>query len=147
IPEKASLLRQLRASFAWCDTALATLTDVGLSDSVVVDMREAFPYAPRARTRALTIALAAQYWAEAYAQVAQYVRLNGRVPPVPCGRADDDTTSCDSGLAICRPTRPGGFPVSATFADAGYSVRSDGRGSYRSGTGLVVVAAQVLVVY
>lgn len=116
--DKASQLARLHASFAWCDSILASLTDERLADSVVVDFREAFPFAPRSRTRALTMTLATAYWAESYGQVSQYVRLNGRVPPVPCGGVEDDTTSCDSGLAICRPTRRGGVPATATFTTA-----------------------------
>lgn len=146
--DKPSLVRRLQDSFAWCDNVFASLTDVGLADSVVVDMREAFPFAPRARTRALTMTVATAYWAESYGQVAQFVRLNGKVPPTPCGRPEDDTTSCDSGLAVCRPTRPGGGgSVTATFTDAGNSVRSDGRGTYKREMGLVVAVSQVLVVY
>jgi hypothetical protein len=145
--DKTTLVARLRETFDLCDDWFDRISDAQAADSITVDMREAFPFAPRKRTRAEAMTLATAYWADMYAQMGQYLRLNGRVPPVPCARDVDETTTCDSGWGVCRPTPQGGFPAIATLSDGPYSIRSDGRGSYVHGVdGATVWAGNVLVI-
>ena len=71
---KAALVARLRASFDFCDGALAALTDDHL-DAIVWT----FPNDPMTRARAM-IGIAGD-WEDHYAAMAIYLRLNGVLPP------------------------------------------------------------------
>jgi hypothetical protein len=71
---KAALVARLRASFDFCDTVLAPLSDDHL-DAIVWT----FPNDPMTRARAI-IGVAGD-WEDHYAAMAIYLRLNGVLPP------------------------------------------------------------------
>jgi len=71
---KEALMAQLRESFAFCDQALAGLTDANLG--------EALPFfGGRKMSRAAVMTLTTGDWADHYSQYANYLRLNGMLPP------------------------------------------------------------------
>ena len=71
---KEALVTALRASFDFCRTSAAGLTDAQLADSVA-------SFGPRKTTRANMLLITVGDWADHYSQLANYMRLNGMVPP------------------------------------------------------------------
>jgi hypothetical protein len=74
---KAELVSKLKASFAFCDQAMAQVTDATLPDAVT------FTYggAERKSNHISMVLLHALDLADHYSQVANYMRLNGMLPP------------------------------------------------------------------
>ncbi|MEO8910915.1 MAG: DinB family protein [Gemmatimonadaceae bacterium] len=70
---KASLVARLRETFAFCDQALAGVSDANLG--------EKFPVFGRQMSRAAIMTLTTGDWADHYSQSAMYLRLNGMLPP------------------------------------------------------------------
>lgn len=71
---KEVLVARLRETFAFCDQALAPLTDANLG--------EALPFfGGRKMSRASIMTLTTGDWADHYSQSAIYMRLNGMLPP------------------------------------------------------------------
>jgi hypothetical protein len=71
---KPALVERLRASFTFCETALALVTDDSLGAVVWT-----FPNDPMTRARAI-LGVAGD-WEDHYAGMAIYLRLNGVLPP------------------------------------------------------------------
>jgi hypothetical protein len=71
---KDSLVADLKASFAFCDSALAKVDDSKLGESVPF-------FGGRQASRALALIDLAMDWADHYGQQAMYLRLNGILPP------------------------------------------------------------------
>ncbi len=71
---KEALLAALRASFDFCRTTAAGLNDAQLADS-------AQGFGPRKFTRAQYVLITVGDWEDHYSQLANYLRLNGMVPP------------------------------------------------------------------
>jgi DinB superfamily len=72
---KPTLVARLRASFAFCESAMASLTDAHLGATV-------WTFPPNDRmTRARAIVGVAGDWEDHYAQMAMYLRLNRILPP------------------------------------------------------------------
>jgi len=71
---KEALMTALRASFEFCKTSAAGLTDAQLADSVQ-------SFGPRKTTRASMALITVGDWADHYSQLANYLRLNNMVPP------------------------------------------------------------------
>jgi len=133
---KDTLVMRLWSSIQFCEQALRTLDDSKLNDSIVVDMNGSSPRFPRSRASA--IVRATTYWADMYGQLAQYLRLNGRVPPIPCA-APSGEENCDNSINRCVETTRGVGGATFTLSDAPYSVTSDGLGPYRRGKSNVAV--------
>ena len=74
-----TLKARLKRSFAFCQSAFANLTDMGLSDSV--------SFFGGKRTRANVILALPYDWADHYSQMANYLRLKGVSPPNARARA------------------------------------------------------------
>ena len=71
---KDALVARLRETFAFCDQALASLSDTNLG--------EALPFfGGRKVSRAAAMTLTTGDWADHYSQYANYLRLNGMLPP------------------------------------------------------------------
>lgn len=71
---KDSLVARLKATFGFCDSALANLSDSQMNDSVPF-------FGGRKVTRARLIMITVGDWADHYSQLANYLRLNGILPP------------------------------------------------------------------
>jgi hypothetical protein len=71
---KPALVARLRETFAFCDQALAPLTDANLSEPLPF-------FGGRKLSRAAVMTLTTGDWADHYSQSAIYMRLNGMVPP------------------------------------------------------------------
>lgn len=71
---KDALLARLRETFAFCDQALASLTDANLGEQLPF-------FGGRKMSRAAVMTLTTGDWADHYSQYANYMRLNGLVPP------------------------------------------------------------------
>jgi uncharacterized damage-inducible protein DinB len=71
---KAQLVARLKESFAFCDEAVAKLTDADLGGSVKL-------FGDRPFTRAEAMFITVDDWADHYSQLANYLRLNHLVPP------------------------------------------------------------------
>ena len=71
---RETLLTALRASFDFCKTSAANLTDAQLADSI-----ESF--GPRKTTRANMLLITVGDWEDHYSQLSNYLRLNGMTPP------------------------------------------------------------------
>jgi hypothetical protein len=71
---KEALLAQLRESFAFCDQALASLKDSNLSEQLPW-------FGGSKKSRASIILATTADWADHYSQYANYLRLNGLLPP------------------------------------------------------------------
>ena len=70
---KEQLVARLRDTFQFCDSALAKVTDAMLPDSV-----QGF----RGKTtRASLVIISTGDWADHYSQLANYLRINGMLPP------------------------------------------------------------------
>jgi uncharacterized damage-inducible protein DinB len=71
---KDALIARLRETFAFCDQALASVNDAKLG--------EALPFfGGRTMSRAAVMTLTTGDWADHYSQYANYLRLNGMLPP------------------------------------------------------------------
>jgi uncharacterized damage-inducible protein DinB len=72
--KKDARVARLRESFDFCHSALAKVTDADLSAQVPF-------FGNRKVSRAQAMFVTAQDWADHYSQLANYLRLNGLVPP------------------------------------------------------------------
>jgi uncharacterized damage-inducible protein DinB len=71
---KETLAAAVKASFAYCDSALAKVTDSMLGDEIAV-------FGGRKMTRAAALVGLSDDWADHYSAAAMYLRLNGLLPP------------------------------------------------------------------
>jgi uncharacterized damage-inducible protein DinB len=71
---KENLIARLRETFAFCDQALAGLTDANLAEELPF-------FGGRKMSRAAIMTLTTGDWADHYSQYAIYLRLNGLLPP------------------------------------------------------------------
>ncbi len=71
---KDKLVAGLKASFKFCETALAGIQDAQLSDSIDF-------FGGRKVTKAFAGLITVADWADHYSQMAIYLRLNGLLPP------------------------------------------------------------------
>jgi uncharacterized damage-inducible protein DinB len=71
---KAELTARLRETFAFCDQALANLTDANLGEELPF-------FGGRKMSRAAIMTVTTGDWADHYSQTATYLRLNGMLPP------------------------------------------------------------------
>lgn len=71
---REALLARLRETFAFCDQALAPLTDANLAEQLP-------SFGGRKMSRAAIMTLTTVDWADHYSQSAIYLRLNGLLPP------------------------------------------------------------------
>ncbi len=71
---KPALVTRLKETFAFCDQALAPLTDANLSEQLPF-------FGGRKLSRAAVMTLTTGDWADHYSQWAIYMRLNGMLPP------------------------------------------------------------------
>src|SRR5216117_1993039 len=71
---KDKLVAGLKASFKFCETALAQVQDAQLSDSIDF-------FGGRKVTKAVAGLITVADWADHYSQMAIYLRLNGLLPP------------------------------------------------------------------
>jgi hypothetical protein len=74
---KARLMTNLRASFEFCESAFAQLTDATLADQVTITFRGQ----SRPATRASMVLGHNLDMADHYSQLANYMRLNNLIPP------------------------------------------------------------------
>ena len=74
---KAELVSKLKASFAFCDEAIEQVTDARLPDAISFTLGGA----ERKSTRVNMVLLHALDLADHYSQIANYMRVNGMVPP------------------------------------------------------------------
>ena len=74
---KAELVSKLKASFAFCDQAIEQVTDATLPDAISFTAGGA----ERKSTRVNMVLLHALDLADHYSQIANYMRLNGLLPP------------------------------------------------------------------
>jgi len=72
--EKSKLVAGLKASFAFCSTALDKVDDSKLSDEVEL-------FGGRKGPRAFALIALTNDWADHYSSAAMYMRLNGVLPP------------------------------------------------------------------
>ena len=71
---KDKLVAALKASFAFCDTAVPKITDTKLADPIEV-------WGGRKATRAFAVIALTNDWTDHYSTAAMYLRLNGLLPP------------------------------------------------------------------
>ncbi len=71
---KETLMARLRETFTFCDQALASLTDASLGEELPF-------FGGQKMTRAAVMTLTTGDWADHYSQYANYMRLNGLLPP------------------------------------------------------------------
>ncbi len=71
---KNKLVSALKASFAFCDTALAKVDDAKLGDTIEL-------FGGRQASRAFALIALTNDWADHYGAAAMYLRLNGLLPP------------------------------------------------------------------
>ena len=71
---KDKLVERIKASFAFCSTALAKLDDSSLGETLTLS-------GERKVSRAMAILLLAGGWADHYSLQSTYLRLNGHLPP------------------------------------------------------------------
>ncbi|HJQ09439.1 MAG TPA: DinB family protein [Gemmatimonadaceae bacterium] len=71
---KETLMARLRETFTFCDQALASLSDASLGEELPF-------FGGRKMTRAAIMTLTTGDWADHYSQYANYMRLNGLLPP------------------------------------------------------------------
>jgi hypothetical protein len=74
---KTELVSKLKASFAFCDQAIEQVTDATLPDAIAFTLGGA----ERKSTRVNMVLLHALDLADHYSQIANYMRLNGMLPP------------------------------------------------------------------
>lgn len=72
--DKDKLVAALKASFDFCSSALAKLDDSKLGDPVEL-------FGGQKATRAFALFALTNDWSDHYAAAAQYLRLNGMLPP------------------------------------------------------------------
>ena len=72
-----SLIAKMKASFAFCESALTQLTDASLADQVSMT----FGTNTRTITRAQMVLGHVRDMADHYSQLANYMRLNNMIPP------------------------------------------------------------------
>ena len=72
--KKDQLVARLKETFQFCDTALAKLDDSKLSAKLPF-------FGNREITRAAMMLATAEDWGDHYSQLANYLRLNGQLPP------------------------------------------------------------------
>jgi hypothetical protein len=71
---KDQLVARLRETFTFCESAFAKLDDTKLSDPIQL-------FGPNPFTRAAAMMITVGDWADHYSQEANYLRLNGVLPP------------------------------------------------------------------
>jgi uncharacterized damage-inducible protein DinB len=71
---KDALMARLRETFAFCDQTLASLSDANLGEQLPF-------FGGRKMSRAAIMTLTTGDWADHYSQYANYLRLNGMLPP------------------------------------------------------------------
>src|SRR5437762_12143294 len=71
---KDKLVAGLKASFKFCETALAGIQDAQLGDSIDF-------FGGRKQTKGFAALITVADWADHYSQMAIYLRLNGLLPP------------------------------------------------------------------
>ncbi|MES1259994.1 MAG: DinB family protein, partial [Gemmatimonadota bacterium] len=71
---KAVLVARLKETFAFCETALASLDDSKLSEPLPM-------FGGKSMSRAAVLTLTTGDWADHYSQASVYLRLNGQIPP------------------------------------------------------------------
>jgi hypothetical protein len=71
---KAELTGELKESFAFCDQAFAKLDDAKLSEQLPF-------FGGKTKSRASVMFVTVGDWADHYSQSANYLRLNGLLPP------------------------------------------------------------------
>lgn len=71
---KETLMARLRETFAFCDQALASLSDASMGEQLPF-------FGGRKMSRAAIVTLTTGDWADHYSQYANYLRLNGMLPP------------------------------------------------------------------
>src|SRR5256886_6025476 len=71
---KDKLVAGLKASFKFCETALAQIQDAQLGDSIDF-------FGGRKVTKGMAGLITVSDWADHYSQMATYLRLNGLLPP------------------------------------------------------------------
>jgi uncharacterized damage-inducible protein DinB len=71
---KDALIARLKETFAFCDQALAPLTDATLGEQLPF-------FGGRKMSRAAVMTLTTGDWADHYSQYANYLRLNNMLPP------------------------------------------------------------------
>lgn len=71
---KETLVARLKETFAFCDQALGTVDDSKLAEQLPM-------FGGRMMTRAAVMTLTTGDWADHYSQFANYMRLNGMLPP------------------------------------------------------------------
>lgn len=71
---KEALITRLRETFAFCDEALKALNDANLGEALPM-------FGGRKMSRAAVMTLTTGDWADHYSQYANYLRLNGMLPP------------------------------------------------------------------
>jgi hypothetical protein len=74
---KDTLVARLKASFVFCDNAVATLDDAKLSDQIPTGP----PGSGRTAVRAQLVLIYVTDLVDHYSQMANYMRLNGLLPP------------------------------------------------------------------
>ncbi len=75
---KDELVAAVQASFDYCESSFAKLTDSGLADEVPF-------FGGRKMTRATVVLAIAADWADHYGTAADYLRMNGILPPTARG--------------------------------------------------------------
>lgn len=71
---KDKLVARLKETFQFCDSALARVDDSRLGETMTL-------FGPNPYTRAMTILITVGDWLDHYSQEANYLRLNGLLPP------------------------------------------------------------------
>jgi uncharacterized damage-inducible protein DinB len=71
---KDALIARLRETFTFCDQALASVNDATLGEQLPF-------FGGRKMSRAAVMTLTTGDWADHYSQYANYLRLNGMLPP------------------------------------------------------------------
>ena len=71
---KEALIARLKETFTFCDQALASLNDASLGEQLPF-------FGGRKMSRAAVMTLTTGDWADHYSQYANYLRLNGMLPP------------------------------------------------------------------
>lgn len=71
---KETLIARLRETFSFCDQALAPVNDATLGEQLPF-------FGGRKMSRAAVMTLTTGDWADHYSQYANYLRLNGMLPP------------------------------------------------------------------
>ena len=71
---KDQLIARLKETFSFCETALAKMDDSKLGEQISL-------FGPNPFTRAATVMITVGDWADHYSQEANYLRLNGVLPP------------------------------------------------------------------